>query len=49
MTPEQKGHVVRIVKEKLLYDPCICAVGEGNADTLMMQEADISIEIVHKI
>lgn len=47
MTPSLKGSLVRLVKKGMLFNPTICAIGDGTKDTDMMNEADVSIEIVH--
>lgn len=33
----------------MLFDPTICAIGEGTKDTEMMVAADVSIEIVSEV
>jgi magnesium-transporting ATPase (P-type) len=49
MTSELKGSLVKIVKNAMLFDPTICAIGEGTKDSEMMSAADISIELVSSV
>lgn len=48
LTPKQKSRLVKIVQTKFYQKPVVLAVGDGYNDVLMMQSADISIEIVNK-
>ncbi|EGR27982.1 hypothetical protein IMG5_185650 [Ichthyophthirius multifiliis] len=43
---ESKGKLVNIIKKGMLFNPTVCAIGDGYKDTQMMKNADISIEIV---
>lgn len=40
---------MKIVKSGMLFEPTICAIGEGSKDSEMMAEADVSIELVSSI
>jgi len=37
MSSELKGEMVKIVKKGMLFDPIICAIGDGSKDTEMMK------------
>ena len=39
-------NIVNIIKKGLLFNPTVCAIGDGYKDTEMMKNADISIELV---
>jgi len=49
MSSELKGEMIKIVKKGMLFDPTICAIGDGSKDTEMMKLSDISIELVHQV
>jgi magnesium-transporting ATPase (P-type) len=37
LSPLMKCQMVQNIKEKFLYSPTICSIGDGYNDTLMMQ------------
>ena len=37
MSSELKGEMIKIVKKGMLFDPTICAIGDGSKDTEMMK------------
>ncbi len=48
LTPIQKGQLTMMVQKSFLWNPTIGVIGFGYNDELMMQAADVSIELVHK-
>ncbi|CAG9318515.1 unnamed protein product [Blepharisma stoltei] len=48
MLPKDKSNLVKLLKENLSFKPTVLAVGEGNSNISMIQEADIGIGIQDK-
>jgi len=48
LSPKQKGAIVVLIRN-LVGNPSVLAIGSGYKDTLMMQNADVSIEIKRKV
>ncbi|CAG9318895.1 unnamed protein product [Blepharisma stoltei] len=48
MMPKDKSDVVKLLKTSFDFDPVVLAVGDGNSDIAMLQEADIGIGITGK-
>lgn len=47
LTPEHKMHMCLIIQEKFPRSPTVMAVGDGYNDALMLQQANIGVELVH--
>ena len=45
LMPRDKGDVVRLIRENIDYKPLVAAVGNGEGDIHMLQQADIGIGI----
>jgi phospholipid-translocating ATPase len=48
LNPQQKRFMCAMVKNNFPNKPTVIAVGDGFNDALMMQEADVSIEVLNK-
>ena len=45
LMPEDKGLVVRLLKENVKFKPVVLAVGEGEGDISMLQLADVGVSV----
>lgn len=45
MLPQDKADLCRLIKENISFRPMVLAVGSGNSDIAMIQEADVGIGI----
>ncbi|OMJ95498.1 hypothetical protein SteCoe_1094 [Stentor coeruleus] len=45
MSPDQKIKIVRLLKQNFAFHPTIMAIGDGNTNSGMLGEADISITV----
>lgn len=48
MMPKDKSDVIRLLKKSFKFKPVVLAVGDGNSDISMIQEADIGVGISGK-
>lgn len=48
LLPLDKARIVKLVKENLSFRPVTLAVGDGNGDIPMIQEADVGVGIISK-
>ncbi|CAG9335532.1 unnamed protein product [Blepharisma stoltei] len=48
LTPRDKALVVKLLKENVKFKPLTLAVGDGNNDIPMIQEADIGVGVLSK-
>ena len=49
LTPSQKAKLVQMAQTEFHQNPCVLAIGDGYNDMKMLEYADISIEIIHKV